>query len=139
MENDQKIKLGAGIWTISILHFIGIAFSIIGTIMSLLFKDAINEQMMALGEGAVPQVSQMEIIIGLVFTILMLVSVILILRRKAVGVYCYFGTIILRVIFSLITVESKLGILFILILPVLMAIFIYIKKEVYGFGTASAE
>ncbi|GAB6168485.1 hypothetical protein JCM1393_09450 [Clostridium carnis] len=132
MEIKQKEKVGAGVITISVIHLIFSVFALFGSIMIIFMNDAMNNQMSALGQAK--EVTKSQGIISLVFTLALIVSVILLLCKKSIGVYLYFITQVLSIVFTAITegvsVYSLLG----LVMPVLMAIFIFKKKAVYGFG-----
>lgn len=127
MENENKI--GAGIITISILTFIGGFFNIIGSLMFLLFKDSFKEAYKTLG---IELPSDSTKIIFFVISILLVISTILLLMKNKIGVFGYF---ILQAISIIITIAttgfSVMGLILDLILPVLMAIFVAQKKDLY--------
>lgn len=131
MENK---KLGGGILTISILYLIFWGISLIGSIISLATLDQINSTMAQMG---LEQTTSAELIISLILSLVLLIGVILILLKKKIGVYTFFTVIIINVIYSLImngfNIAILISTLISLILPGLLAYFIYKKKEVFGF------
>lgn len=131
MENK---KLGGGILTISILYLIFLGISLIGSIISLATLDQINSTMAQMG---LEQTTSAELIISLILSLVLLIGVILILLKKKIGVYTFFTVIIINVIYSLImngfNIAILISTLISLILPGLLAYFIYKKKEVFGF------
>ena len=131
MENK---KLGGGILTISILYLIFLGISLIGSIISLATLDQINSTMAQMG---LEQTTSAELIISLILSLVLLIGVILILLKMKIGVYTFFTVIIINVIYSLImngfNIAILISTLISLILPGLLAYFIYKKKEVFGF------
>lgn len=133
MENNQKPKLGGGILTISIIQLVINALAIIGFIPLIFARDMMAEQLKALGSD-IPIPTTSETIISLVLVLLLITGIILILCKKAAGVYIYFTVVVLNLIYPIVMGSFKLTSLTGLILPALMAIFIYLKKEIFGFG-----
>lgn len=132
MEDMQKQKVGAGILTISIIHLVFFAFGLIGTIVSFAMKDTIND--MIKGQG-VPEITTSSLIIGIVFTVILALAVILILMKKEIGVYMYFIVQVANIVYEIVVNGFKLMQLTSFILPVLMGIFIWQKREVFGLGS----
>lgn len=128
MEN----KLGGGIITISVLTLIGFALSLIGYLMIFALGDTLSKTYMSMGITP-PEPS--TLVISLILSILIGISTILILMKKSIGVYGYFISEVLSIISSIIfNGFHMINILLSLILPVLMFIFIYQKKSIFGFG-----
>ena len=131
MENK---KLGGGILTISILYLVFLSFGLIGSIITFSTLDQINAVSAQMG---MPQLTSTQLIVDLILSLILLVGVILILLKKKIGVYTFFTVIIINVIYSLIMNGFNITILITtligLILPGLLAYFIYKKKEVFGF------
>ncbi|MDZ7543345.1 hypothetical protein GNF83_19635, partial [Clostridium perfringens] len=86
-EIQEKKKLGAGIITISILYFIGLGFTLLGSIINLLFKDQTNKILAETGTGV--QVTTAQILITLITSAIIIISVVLILCRKSIGVILF--------------------------------------------------
>lgn len=133
MENNKQNKLGAGIITISIIQLVFSGFGLIGSIIMLMpsFQEAMSTY-----AGMSPEqmgISKTAIIIGLISVILIILSVILILIKKAIGVYLYFLITVANIIYSIVMngvmISSLIGAL---ILPILMAIFVYKKRAIFG-------
>lgn len=140
MENEKNNKVGAGILTVAIIQFVLSGFGILFLGLGLLFKDAINAQLKSMGNETIPDGGQISIIISFIFTVLSIVGLILILRKKAIGIYLYFAVEVLERIFGAITQDVNIiGLIVGLILPVLMAIFVYKKRALYGFENNLAE
>lgn len=133
MENNQKPKLGGGIMTISIIQLIVNVFAIIGFIPLIFARDMMIEQFKTIGAD-IPMPTTSETIISLILVLLLITGIILILCKKAAGVYIYFTVVVINLIYPIVMNGFKLASLTGLILPTLMAIFIYLKKEIFGFG-----
>lgn len=133
MENQKQNKLGAGIIAISIIQIIFSAFGLLGSI--LLLMPSFQENMAAISGVSLNQMgfNNVTIIIGLVAIILDLLGIILILRKKAIGLYIYLLVTAANIIYSIvingISIFSLIGSL---ILPLLMTFFVYKKKELFG-------
>ncbi|EQB86477.1 hypothetical protein J2Z44_000409 [Clostridium punense] len=138
MENNQKPKLGGGIMTISIIQLIVNAFVILGLIPLIFARDMMIGQFKTIGAD-IPMPTTSESIISLVLTLLLVIGIILILCKKAAGVYIYFTVVVINLIYPIVMNGFKLASLTGLILPVLMAIFIYLKREIFGFGVNAAS
>lgn len=132
MEYNQQQKLGPGIITISIIHFLGSALNILTSVLFLLFGDEIKKQAETMGSTF--ELSESQMIPSIVLATLLVIGVILILLKKAIGIYIYFGVVAINALYSLITSGFDLTIISKAFLPVLMGIFISQKKELYGFG-----
>ncbi|MDD3224155.1 MAG: hypothetical protein PHX70_05525 [Clostridium sp.] len=129
MENDQSRKLGAGILTVSIIEFIVQALGILGCLVELTMKDQIDASLKQMGKSV--NVPQSTYVITLIFSVLMIISVILILLKNIVGVAGYFLICIVNIIYSIAKTGFQTSLLLSFILPILMAIFIYQKKDLY--------
>ena len=132
MENQKQNKLGAGIITISVIQIIFSAFALFGSIILLI--PSFQENLAAITGAPLDQlgINNTSIIIGLVSIILDLLGIILILRKKAIGLYIYLLITAANIIYSIIIngfmISSLIGSL---ILPVLMTFFVYRKKELF--------
>ncbi|PJI09680.1 MULTISPECIES: hypothetical protein [Clostridium] len=142
MENENKPKLGGGIIALSVIQLIIYILMLIGTIFVYVSKDKIIEILNNSGtdtSAITKAFSTTNLIIGLVLTLLLIIGIILILSRKVLGVYIYFLSILANLIVTIVSQGFSAGILIQLILPVLTAIFIFQKKEIYGFGNKNAN
>lgn len=132
----KEKKLGAGIIIISVLIIIGTVISIPSSIITLMSLEQSNEILRQVAPEL--QMTASEIIIGLIVAIVELVGVILIFMKKPIGIYMYFGGFIIGFVYNIITRISMpgmiLSLLISLILPILYAIFIYLKRQVFGLG-----
>lgn len=133
MENVQSKKLGAGIITISIIHLVIYGFTILGLLINLFGKDMIHQILTESGQP-IPEITTGQIVITLVLISLLTCGIILIMCKKALGIYVYFTTTVINIVVGIIMNGFKTNSLYGLILPVLLGIFIYLKKEVFGFG-----
>ncbi|MBW9147212.1 hypothetical protein K2F40_15860 [Clostridium sp. CM028] len=129
MENIQKSKVGAGIKTISIITLI---FSIFGLITSIKNMLNIGETNALRKEVGFPEMTILALVIGLLITIIIISGVILILMKKELGIYIYFIGIVAKIAYSIVSVGFSPWMLSNLIMPVLMAIFIRKKKEIFS-------
>ena len=129
MENEKQNKLGAGIITISAIELVFSALLILGLILFLIpsFLELAGLSLDQMG------ISRITIFIRLVATVLNILGIILILRKKAIGLYIYLLITAANIIYSIIMngfmISSLIGSL---ILPVLMTFFVYRKKELFG-------
>lgn len=127
MEDIKSQKLGAGIIIISIIHFIGAILGIFGTIVLFTQKDKF------IAQGVTLTLSNTQLMISLILQIILVIAIIFILFKKAIGVYCYFTITILSIINSIMDTGFQWIILLSLILPILMAICINRKKKLFNF------
>lgn len=131
MENK---KLGGGIITISVIYLVTLGFLLLTSIGSFAMLDEINSTAAQFG---LPETTTVDLIISIVLNSLLLAGVILILCKKKFGVYTFFTVIIVNIIHSLImkgfNVATLIGALSSLILPGLLAFFVYKKKDIFGF------
>ncbi|EOT2958266.1 hypothetical protein QTJ04_02380 [Clostridium perfringens] len=129
MENEKQNKLGAGIITISAIELVFSVLLILGLILFLIpsFLELAGLSLDQMG------ISHITIFIRLVATLLNILGIILILRKKAIGLYIYLLITAANIIYSIIMngfmISSLIGSL---ILPVLMTFFVYRKKELFG-------
>jgi hypothetical protein len=126
MEYDnQDAKLGGGIITICVLHFIGFAITLFIVAGSFLMKDQLTE----LG------VTTSSIIINLIIAIVICVGAILILCKLKLGIILYYVGVLANLITGIVSSGFSIQIMFsALLLPILMGIFLNSKKEIFGFG-----
>ena len=128
MEN----KLGGGIITISVLTLIGFVFNLISYFAIFAFNDSIKKAYTSMG---MEMPSNSILTVSLILSIVIGISTILILMKKSIGVYGYFIGEILSIISSIIfNGFNLLGLIVSLVLPVLMFIFIYNKRNIFGFS-----
>jgi hypothetical protein len=123
MENKQSQKLGAGIIMISIIYFIGSIFAILGSILLFATKNELQATTL----------STTRITISLIIQIILTISILLILLKKSIGVYSYFTFVVINMIYTIIGNGFNWTIIGTLILPILMAILITRKKELFSF------
>jgi len=128
MENVQKPKVGAGILTMSIIQLVIYGFGLIGSIRNITNLDAVNAQLKAVG---FPETTMSAIIIGLVFTVIIVIGIILILMKKELGIYIYFIAIVASIVYAIVSSGFSPWMLLNLIMPVLTGIFIWNKKEIF--------
>lgn len=132
MQEAKDRKLGPGILSVSIIQLVIYSFALIGMLLTFLFKDTIQQQVALVDPNG--SITTGRLMISLVLLFLLILGVILILLKRTVGVYIYFICVAINVVFLIINNSDIINILFNLILPVLMAFFIFRKKELFGFG-----
>ena len=131
--DDEENRLGGGIITLSVLHFIMSFLSIVGAIV-LLTAGSSSEFQEALGSLAADLSTGTIIFEDIILRIVLIISLILILRKNKIGVYGYFLFAIVSLIFTIVTSGFHIASIIVsLIFPILMAIFIAKKKAVFGF------
>lgn len=133
MENNQKTKLGGGIMTISIIELIFRGLAILGFPLIMLARDMFEQQYQAAGIDT-SSLTTSHLVINLIISVLIFVAIILIMCRKSLGVYTYFTTIVISMIYSIVMSGFSPFMILNLVIPGLMALFIYKKKEIFGFG-----
>lgn len=126
MEYENELKVGGGIKTICILHFIFGGIAIIILLLSLVMPADIKAE---------AGVKSSAIIISLLSTAVLIASCIMVLLKQKIGVFLYFIMVIISFIINIVSSAPLYSLAISLVLPVLMAIFISKKKELYGFGT----
>ena len=127
MENNQQQKVGAGILTVSIVQLVFSSFALIGVLMLLAAKDTISEM------TKTAPLPTSVLIITMVLLVILLLGVILILMKKKLGVYIYFIAEIINLVYSIINNGFSISVVLGLVIPVLMGIFIWQKKSLFGF------
>lgn len=137
MENEKVKKVGAGILVIAIIEFIFQGFGVIGSIGGLLMKDKINSILQQ--SSAKITVTSSEYIISLIICSLLIVSVILILCKNTIGIFGYFILYVIDIAYSISKSGFSISILLSFILPILMAIFIYLKRDIFSLRRAEEE
>lgn len=133
MENDKQNKLGAGIITLSVLSILGVAITYLSNICFLIpsvqeFYKQIGVPLEQLG------LNTTVIIISLISSTISLISIILILMKKALGIYIYYLLFIANLIYSIVLFGfSVKSLILSIIFPALFGFFLYKKKHLYGF------
>lgn len=128
-EKVQVQKVGLGIKIISIINLVIYSLLLLFGLGGLVLKDQINSELARQGVKTAYTLSNFIPII--IFAALIIISVILILLKNMVGVILYFIVCIGNMLFSIIQSGFTSGTLAGLILPVLMAIFIYQKRSIF--------
>jgi len=132
MENNQQEKVGAAILTLSIIQLVISGLAIMGYLIAFFMKDQIKA-------AGVPAISTSTLIISMVIALIAALGIFLILMRKQLGIYVYFIAQVSVIVYSLVNNGFKPSVLLSLIIPVLMGIFIWQKKEVFNIGTKAEE
>jgi lipopolysaccharide export LptBFGC system permease protein LptF len=136
MEEEQEQKVGVGIWAIAIIEFILEAITIFGAIFAITNKSKVDS---IAKQANLPITPLITYIIVLIFAILIVVSVILILCKNTIGVFGYFIIYIGSFIYTIVQNGFKPLSLVSLILPVLMAIFVYQKRTIFKISRGEEE
>lgn len=126
----ENKKLGIGIIIITILMLLGSILGIVGDLGAMFLGDLVVETYD--GEVIQSTVSNSQLIIDIILRIIFLISAILIFMKKSLGIYCYFIVVIISIIASIIFNGFSIAIISSLILPILMAIFVARKREVFN-------
>ncbi|WP_300349395.1 hypothetical protein [Clostridium sp.] len=133
MEINKENKLGAGIITLSVLTIISVFITYFSNIC-LLIPSVQNN----LKQKGIPieklGLNKSIIVIGLISATILLISVILILMKKALGIYLYYLLFLANLIYSTVLHGFNIKSLIIsIIFPALFGYFLYKKKHLYGF------
>ena len=134
MEFDyEDEKLGAGIITLSVLHFITSALMIFSGIVLLSVGQisAIQEQLAELNTEVNTGLIVFQFII---LRLILIISLILLLKKNKIGVFGYYLFALITIISSIVSNGFNIiNIATSLIFPILMGIFISKKKDLFGF------
>lgn len=126
-NNDQRV--GCGIIAVSVLEFIGNGLGLLGIISLLVAGKSISDMVPGFQMPSV-----LELILSIIISIASIVSLILLLQKKKVGVIGYFAIEIINIILNIIaSSESGASPVCNLILPIIMGILVYRKKHIFGF------
>ncbi|ERI91507.1 hypothetical protein HMPREF1982_03151 [Clostridiales bacterium oral taxon 876 str. F0540] len=134
MDNNKSKKLGGGILTVSIIQLVIYAIGLIGLVPLVFARDKVEAQLATMKINT-PMPTQNQNITSLILSVVIIIGIILILLKKAVGVYAYFIAMALEIIFSIMDNGFKSSMIISFLFPILMGIFIYQKKEIFGFGS----
>jgi hypothetical protein len=135
MEENNKAKLGPGIIAVAIIQLIIYSLAILGIFIVFTLSDTIQQDNALIAQ--IGNISASRLLISLVLIVISILGIVMVLLKKTVGVYIYFICVAINEIFLFINSADIESILLNLILPVLMALFIYKRKEVFGFGESS--
>lgn len=130
--NDDK-KLGGGIMAVTIILLVFSAFSLITSVAVLLNRDFFVKSYKTM-KLTLPSAN--IFLISAIITVALIISLVLILCKKALGVYAYFTVVIINFISNIVINGFKLSLLANLIFPILLLILILQKKEVFGFAAS---
>ena len=129
MENND-VKISTGIKVVSIIQLVGNGFTIINLILMFFFKDAINDLLKGFGveENLFPN---WYLLVSFIISTAVIVGLSMILAKNKIGVFMYFGSVLLSEIVYIIYIGVGIELFTALILPTLMAIFISKQKQVF--------
>lgn len=128
MENNQQKKVGTFIKTLSIIQLALSVLEIIGYLSTYFMKDLFKTT-------GVPSISTATVIIYVVITLITALSIILILSKRKLGIYAYFIAQLSRIVYTIVNTGVNPSMLLSLIIPILLAIFIWQKKDVFDIGS----
>lgn len=129
MENTEPKKLGGGLLTVTIIDLVISILGVFGTIATLLVKNSNNELFKS--NAAIATINPTQLKIDLIIMIFVIIGLILILLKQAIGVYIYFVATIINIVYGIILSGFKPLTLVSFVLPILMGIFIFLKKDVF--------
>lgn len=130
MENllDEKQKLPTSVKVVSIIQLAFNVLGLIGTVLTLAKYESVKSLVVSTG-GKVPSFG-VYAILGII-VLVELIGVILIMNKNKIGIFVYFAAVIINFIISIAATQFSIGSLVGLVLPILMAIFIFQNKKVY--------
>ena len=131
MENNNENKLGGGIIAVSILLLIGAVISIFSSVSVVTNRSFYEKTYKQLG---VSMPSNTIYYIFIALSVVIMLSVILVLLKKSLGIYGYFTAVIINFIANIIISGFTVLMLANLILPAIYLALIMSKKQVFGFG-----
>lgn len=127
---EENKKLGTGIIILTILILLSAILGIITNFGLMFFGNLIVESYD--GEVIESTTNNAYLIIDIILRVIFLVSTILIFMKKSLGIYSYFIVAIISIITSIIFNGFSTSIIASLIVPILMAIFILRKREIFN-------
>lgn len=133
-EHEDE-KIGGGIITLAVLHFITSAFALLGAIASLGISgnDEFQKQLTSLNVDYSTLSTGNIVFQSIILRILLVVSLILILNKNKIGIYGYYLFVIASILSTIIfNGFNILSIIISLIFPILIGIFISKKKGLFG-------
>lgn len=127
---EENKKLGTGIIILTIFILLSAILGIITNFGLMFFGNLIVESYD--GEVIESTTNNAYLIIDIILRVIFLVSTILIFMKKSLGIYSYFIVAIISIITSIIFNGFSTSIIASLIVPILMAIFIFKKREAFN-------
>lgn len=123
---DKNKKLSIGIIILNTFIILGSIFGILGDLGTMFLGELVVDSY----DGKVIQstVSNAQLIIDIILRIIFIISAILILMKKSLGIYSCFVAIIISIITSIIFNGFSIAVIFSLIILLLIIIFILKKR-----------
>ncbi|MCI6188893.1 MAG: hypothetical protein MSA89_06150 [Clostridium sp.] len=123
---DKNKKLSIGIIILNTFIILGSILGILGDLGTMFLGELVVESY----DGKVIQstVSNAQLIIDIILRIIFIISAILILMKKSLGIYSCFVAIIISIITSIIFNGFSIAVIFSLIILLLIIIFILKKR-----------
>ncbi|MGL5352049.1 MAG: hypothetical protein ACRDA5_01840 [Clostridium sp.] len=135
----EEKKLGGGIITCSIIYIVFLIFGILGNIFLLVGRGFMEEALEQSGQSdLMTAISPTVVSISLAITVLLLISIILLMLKKKIGVIGTFSLVAINIIVNIVVSGFGVTILIGLILPGLLGYFVYKKRSIFGFYDADA-
>ncbi|WP_026883187.1 hypothetical protein [Clostridium akagii] len=125
----QRQKVGVGIKTISVINLAIYCVMFLFSLFGLLFKDQLNSELVKQGVKKTYYSSNFVPII--IVSTLIVISVILILLKNISGVILYFIVCFFNILYSIIQSGVGVNTLTGLILPLIMGVFVYRKRDIF--------
>lgn len=129
MEEIRRPEMGAGLVIFLIIQLVISGLGLMLSIKNLVMKKSIDAELIADGFPITPT---SDIIIGLVFLIILIIGVILILKKKELGIYIYFTDVVSQIVYVIVFVGFSPFIFINFIMPFIMGIFIWRKKRAFS-------
>lgn len=129
MENTEPKKLGGALLTVIIIDLVLSIIGVFGTMALILAKNSNNEALKS--NPALTATNPTQLKIELILTVLIIIGLIIILFKQAIGIYIYFIATIISIVYSIVSNGFSPMMLVSLIVPILIAIFIFLKKDVF--------
>jgi hypothetical protein len=107
------------------------AMGIIVAISDFINYDEIHKKLVAVGAGN--YLSKSFILVTFIALVATMISLYMILKRKAMGIYILIAASIVNCLYDIITTGFNISYVESLILPAIIIIFIYRQKEMFGF------
>ena len=125
----QKQKVGVGIKTMSIINLAIYCVMFLFSLFGLLFKDQLNSELVK--QGVKKTYSSSNFVPIIIVSTLIVISVILILLKNISGVILYFIVCFFNILYSIIQSGVGANTLTGLILPLIMGVFVYRKRDIF--------
>jgi len=128
MSKKESKGLGVFIVSLSIIQMVLCGISALSTVITILFRNLLDKELAFMGYKALPL---NQLIIHLIIYMAIILCLKLVLDKNLLGILAYFIVCIWNFIYSINTEGLKIDTMLPVILPILMVVFIFNKKNIF--------